>query len=251
MMSTVDRQQVLVWWANAEFVHRDLELSGDSYGLLAPDAGQGLSEPSRLARIILRLALHSSGAADLAREPIGRSNAGRPYFDRPGCPDFNISHSAGHVAVAIAFNGPVGIDIEQIRPLKMSAERQQRIADQAVQHGLILETENSNVRDAADFLSMWTRLEAVAKARGDGIGAVLSELKTPPERGQGQLFATVGAEPVLVEPLSLADDFQAALVRSKQTHRPAIQHLDADSLRAMRAPKNRDRETVSPSARSR
>jgi hypothetical protein len=48
--------------------------------------------------------------------PIARSPRGKPYF--PDCPDrwFSISHSGGLALCALSDDGPVGVDIELVRP---------------------------------------------------------------------------------------------------------------------------------------
>ena len=47
---------------------------------------------------------------------IARSRRGKPYF--PECPGhwFSLSHSGGYALCALSADGPVGVDIELVRP---------------------------------------------------------------------------------------------------------------------------------------
>ena len=96
------------------------------------------------------------------------SRHGKPFI--AGGPDFNISHSGDIVVLALSENGPVGIDIEEIRPVN-------------VEDYLRQVPEIAHVRQMVDvyhasnyFFDCWTRKEAVLKACGEGLLAPLEDV---------------------------------------------------------------------------
>lgn len=88
----------------------------------------------------------------------------RPCFEKSQLPDFNISHSGDYIAVALASNGRVGIDIEQNRPRK----HYQKIAKQ-----FFSDVENDWLNQQIDSLSafwqLWTLREAALKLYAKGV----------------------------------------------------------------------------------
>lgn len=207
--------KVEIWWVNAREAAVSLEQFSRETGLLSVQDSEGRSDESRWARLILRFALSRYGDQDLIKCPIEVAQQGRPYLVGRDGPTFSISHSTDHIAVAIATSGPIGIDIEHNRQIKMSTNRQMQIAEQARTHGLAAVSDTGSNITSDSFLSLWTKLEAFAKARGDGIGAVLTELKTLPGNKPGDLFSKVGTTDIQVRPLLLASEFTGALVTAK------------------------------------
>ena len=91
----------------------------------------------------------------------------RPCFD---CrPDFNIAHSGNIVICAIADEGQIGVDIEQIKQL-----------DFADFTDFFTGKEWHYINDHADkfegFYNFWTRKEAVLKAIGSGFHTPLNSV---------------------------------------------------------------------------
>jgi 4'-phosphopantetheinyl transferase len=98
------------------------------------------------------------------RELLGRFTAdvdiveeGKPAL-RNRAVEFNVSHSGHVIAYAFAADTPVGIDIEEIRPLGDDRDR-------------ILPESTSD----DDFFTRWTAKEAVLKAAGVGLGGTVDE----------------------------------------------------------------------------
>ena len=84
---------------------------------------------------------------------------GKPYL--PGGPEFNISHSRGHVAVAFS-DRPVGLDIELVRPyLEKLPERIFSPEELAWFRGRSC--------TKADFFTLWTLKESYYKFLGTGL----------------------------------------------------------------------------------
>lgn len=70
---------------------------------------------------------------------------GKPFVR--GGPHFNVSHSGGMALIAICEKSEVGVDIELVR-----------------------DTPLANGGDLREFFERWTRMEALVKAIGEGLG---------------------------------------------------------------------------------
>ena len=81
--------------------------------------------------------------------------------------DFNVSHSGEAALFALAWNRPVGVDVEKILPLPEADEIAQRYFSPA---------ENAQLREISPgqkmelFFFFWTRREAILKCGGQGFG---------------------------------------------------------------------------------
>ncbi|MCR8961198.1 4'-phosphopantetheinyl transferase superfamily protein [Variovorax sp. CCNWLW225] len=126
------------------------------------------------------VAAHAALRYALAEQTGARADALRfthSAFGKPsllGWPrvHFSLSHSQGLGLIAIGERGPLGVDVEQLRPvpdaLALAATHFTRLENEA------LRALPANERDQA-FLTCWTRKEACLKAIGLG-------LIVPPER---------------------------------------------------------------------
>lgn len=85
--------------------------------------------------------------------------------------EFNISHSKGAVVLVID-EVPVGIDIEQIRPV-----------DEKLKDYISNEEENRYIKDEQTFYEVWTNKESLLKAIGTGIRGKLKEIPGLPING--------------------------------------------------------------------
>ncbi len=86
---------------------------------------------------------------------------------------FSLSDSGGLAALGVGIGGPLGIDIERLRPVSLAggreshhlppreAERFERVADP---------------ERTPEFLKAWTRREAIAKAEGVGLQLLSGEV---------------------------------------------------------------------------
>lgn len=125
------------------------------------------------ARGMLRLLLGDVLAVDpsalvLARGPAGKPILAQPH-DEPSL-QFNVSHSGGLVSVAMSWNGRVGVDIEEIRPLADLALLEQSVLSAGELERL---PSPSCSRRLEAFYTGWVRKEAWLKATGDGLGSDL------------------------------------------------------------------------------
>lgn len=95
------------------------------------------------------------------------SENGKPFL--PGHPDlhFNLSHCRRAVVCALSRH-PVGIDVEEIRPLRESVVRY--TMNESEIHRI-----HSSDHPDLEFVKLWTKKEAVLKLRGTGITADIKE----------------------------------------------------------------------------
>lgn len=127
-----------------------------------PEAARRWAATRLALRVIFILENIASARAAILQAP-----AGRPYV--AGAPPFSLSHTGGEAAIAVAGTGSIGIDIEHERPARLPEPR----------HSLFIAAGAAmrpNEIGTPSFLTSWTRLEACAKATGDGVGAVLARL---------------------------------------------------------------------------
>ena len=156
----------------------DLDAGSDAAG---DDADRAILSAAERARADRFLVAHGSrrftaGRAALRRVLAGvvgvspaeltlcEGDKGKPFL--PGGPEFNLSHS-GSLALFAMAAFPVGVDVEQCRPVERgvadlvftAAERSEWAASGWV---------------AAVFYRGWTRKEAVLRARGDRLAQMKS-----------------------------------------------------------------------------
>jgi 4'-phosphopantetheinyl transferase len=142
----------------------------------------------RTTRIALRLLLESVAGADMRRVPFAAGAAGKPRLARHrGALDFSLSHCGGDILIAIAGAGPVGIDLERLRAVSMEAERRRALIAAAA--ALVPASIPDEDPTDAHLLQAWVRLEALAKARGCGIGLLFRDFGLSGGRRQGAAAA--------------------------------------------------------------
>ena len=167
----------------AEIERRCPRLSHDEEGRAAAITEPRDAEAWRTARIALRFLLESIVGADMRRIPFAAGPDGKPRLAMGhGALDFSLSHSAGHVLIGIANPGPVGVDLEQLRTVSLTVERREALMAAAA---ALVPPQSRDVGSGdAPFLQAWVRLEALAKARGSGIGLLLRHLGLAGNRRQ-------------------------------------------------------------------
>jgi 4'-phosphopantetheinyl transferase len=194
-----------VWYVDVARVAPDLAEIERRCPRLSPDEearAAAMVEPRdavvwRTSRIALRFLLENIVGADMRRIPFAAGPGGKPRLAKShGTLDFSLSHSAGHVLIGIADAGPVGVDLEQLRSVSLAGDRREALMAAAA---AIVPDHNRGVGfGAGHFLQAWVRLEAVAKARGSGMGSLLRHLGlTGNRRPQGAATAAQGAAALL------------------------------------------------------
>lgn len=226
----------LIWLEGSAQFERLARFGGDQ-GLLMPEE-MALPLPRRATRSLLRLIL--------AEQPV-RTGTGEPLRRRPvafrsrphGKPElaastplaFSFSYAGEAAIIALTWTGPIGVDLEAPRKITLSPQRRMALCTNARDAGLIATAEASvALQDDVAFLKVWTRLEALAKARGDGIGAVLEELGVRPAPKGGARSGTKpstgivrGLELRLVE---VPAPWQAAVATPPDTPQPCLIRAD-------------------------
>lgn len=118
---------------------------------------------------------------------------GKPLCDE--LPGFSISHSGELVACALSDEGPVGLDVERLRPIEPARfARVFSAAEQAWIDG-----------DSGRFFELWTRKEAAVKLSGEHGIAQLRDTRLEGDR------AFLHGRELLLRPLDLHPHYRAAL----------------------------------------
>jgi 4'-phosphopantetheinyl transferase len=120
----------------------------------------------------LRVVLERVGGDEVRGQRFVRGPSGKPHLGAGG-PAFSLSHTAGLALIGVTHAGTIGVDLERARPIEMSRRRREEIL--AVAAGLASEPAGDPMNDEA-LLGAWCRLEAFAKARGEGLAHLLGEL---------------------------------------------------------------------------
>ena len=159
-----------VWFGSVEFRHGVVEA-------LAACLSAGERERSRhfvferdrrqysVCRAILRKILGVCLNADPAQLRIGYNRYGKPELEGSHL-SFNVSHTDGMAAVAVAWCRKVGIDIEKMhrhRPVLRLSERY--FCPREIEKMRMLERK----KQCGAFYVCWTRKEAYLKALGRGM----------------------------------------------------------------------------------
>jgi 4'-phosphopantetheinyl transferase len=195
----------------------------------------------------LRIVIERVAGAQVRQQAFMRSADGRPHLGE-AAPSFSLSHSGAMALLGVA-RSPIGVDLEAHRRLKMSSRRRPELL--AIGAGLAQSLAWDGTGEAP-VLQAWCRLEAYAKATGEGLARVLAELGLRQASGR-QLVAwkieaaargLAGARGVAVRDLQLPPGFYGAVarcggrslarVRHFPTDRAAFARLFADHPRASR-----------------
>lgn len=145
----------------------------------------------RASHIALRIVLSRFAGGLFDGASFSVTAAGRPYLEGARAPSFSLAHSGALAVIAVGGKGPIGVDLETARPVRMSGERQRRIVVAAAALGPLRRLPDCD--DAERFLTAWVRLEAFAKACDFGIGRVLTAAGAVGGEGGGR-FAELAGE---------------------------------------------------------
>jgi phosphopantetheinyl transferase len=144
--------------------------------------------------------------------------------------DFILSHSGDVALIAIGERTLTGVDAEVRRPVRIGAERRRliEVAGAAALPGVPLPAGDADMH----FLAAWTRLEAIGKMRGTGIGALLVTLDITAQSSGAETVAERARRLVADEarPIAIAaiDVARFDAVASLATSPPAGAHLLCD-----------------------
>ena len=196
----LQRGEVHVWWTRLEAVSRPCLHA--YWELLRPDErlhrARFRFEKDRdlftAARVLLRTTLSRYAAAEPGSWRFVAGAYGKPRLDAAFASDlrFNVSHTRGLVACAVARELEVGIDVEDLerRQEEMPIARH-TFAPSEVE---VLERADP-ARRRETFFSFWTLKEAYVKARGAGLTIPLREFAFTLDPLAVELPASWGEDP--------------------------------------------------------
>jgi 4'-phosphopantetheinyl transferase len=129
-------------------------------------------------RAALRSILGEALGVPAKRVPLATDPGGKPYVIGARGLSFSVSHSGAVGAIAVATEGPVGVDIEVAR----SPRNVVRLARRWFSSAEIgaLERLPPDLR-ARSFLRCWTAKEAVAKAVGEPLSELIHQVIVDPD----------------------------------------------------------------------
>jgi 4'-phosphopantetheinyl transferase len=155
--------------------------------------------------------------ADYLLEPaekirFAKTEYGKPYLvDYPDI-NFNISHSGAFLLVAISEVGAIGVDVEQVQPIKTPLAKlvAHCFAEEEMAYWQMLPEKTQLV----EFYRFWTRKEAFVKAVGRGIGLGLAQCVMIAEPPYLQRIPPLYGQPSdwRLFDLPLPDNLQGAVV---------------------------------------
>jgi 4'-phosphopantetheinyl transferase len=233
-----------VWWAAPV----DPERAPALVGLLDAHERDRLARLRRPADRARYLAAHALARLVLAG---GGAAAARLRFDRscrcgvahgkpalPGGPGFSLTHSGELAGVAVRPDGPVGLDVEQVRALAGLPALAAHVHSPA-------ELARGAAPDPAAFFRTWTRKEALLKATGVGLAAPMTAITLAAGGGveawnrdgghaaadpdDGRAGPGRPPEPMWVHDLTPAPDHPAA-VAGPGTETPEVVEADGDAV---------------------
>ena len=116
-------------------------------------------QASLLGKLLLKEGLRQLNYAPALLRSIEYTEYKRPYIEAG--PHFSISHSGEYVICALSSDVVIGIDIEKIRPVRLSDFKSVLCSEE---QQAIFQSKNR----ARLFCTIWTKKEAAIKAEGKG-----------------------------------------------------------------------------------
>ena len=182
------------------------------------------------AHVALRLVLERwLGAKPVRGVAFNTAKNGKPFLAGSGL-DFSLSYSENMVLIGVRAGGAIGVDLECERRLRLSEARRAAIIAVADRFN-----EQKPLRRRGDdgtlFLQAWTRIEAVAKATGLGIGSVLGHFgligpgKHRRANQPGTAMEFIDNYDLVVNDLDVEGDLFAAIAQIRGTVVPKIREM--------------------------
>ena len=175
-------QPLALWLVDLDTGSRLLPEMARRYGLV-PELPRHASGESpvvasrEVARAALRIVLAGYVGLDAAAAAFVIAPGGKPTLGhRSGqlAVDFSLAHCDTAAMIAISHEGPVGVDLEAPRSVRIAEHRRAMLLEAAA--SLAPRDPLPDGPGEARFLQAWVRLEALAKLTGEGLGALLGRL---------------------------------------------------------------------------
>lgn len=136
------------------------------------------------ADMLIRRVLSEITGIDSKAVCISTTDTGKPYLENGDC-YFSVSHSGNTVAAAFSTEYSVGIDIEQLRPVKAAVakhiftrEDMFFVFGNEISVGVTI----SDPEVIERFFRVWTYKEAVVKMTGEGIDDNIKNFSYSPDK---------------------------------------------------------------------
>lgn len=132
---------------------------------------------------------------------------------------FSLSHSERLCMIGLSPTRRVGVDIEEVRDMPDVQALARRCLHPAEQDWL---SSRTRARQSLEFLQLWVRKEAVAKAAGSGLAMRLDDWPALPPPGKPMRFVVVDSlgRRWQVQDLRLGDRYVAAIAVSTRRMLP-------------------------------
>jgi phosphopantetheinyl transferase len=129
------------------------------------------------AYVALRVALERMAGRPLRGAAFVRSPAGKPSLAGVAA-EFSLSHSGRFALIGVTRLAAIGVDLERARSVRMSPRHQQLLAaaGRALADMPLPAQSSGDAVGQETFLQAWSRLEAFAKARGQGLARLLADV---------------------------------------------------------------------------
>lgn len=201
-------------------------LSPSCNARFAAMADEAARRARRRAHIALRILLERRLGPAVRGVPFVASASGKPSLATgDGSIDgvsFSLSHTKGLALIAVGGTGPLGVDLERTRPVRMPDARRAPIEQEAV--ALAAGAPLADRTRDARFLSAWVRIEAVAKARGTGVGPILERLR-PDRPAPPPAPPADEGPPVVAHDVPAGEGLFAAVALAAGVPPPALRRL--------------------------
>ncbi|MFE6101758.1 4'-phosphopantetheinyl transferase family protein [Streptomyces laurentii] len=210
-----------VWTARAVSVVEGLSalLDARERRVYASLTGAPVRAQYLTAHALLRTVLGGALDRDPASLVFAAGPHGKPYLPHSAL-EFSLSHSGDMVAVALAPDAPVGVDVQQVP--EPSAELPLPVLSAGER--AVYERVPASERAAA-FTSYWVRKEAVLKATGEGLRVDPSRLTVSAPGRPARLLGWRGRDeggprlPVRLHDVETGEGYRAAVALLGGPHR--------------------------------
>lgn len=247
-----------LWLVDLERVAPALEALERARPRLSPDdraRARRIVDPGERRRRLaayaaLRIALERVAGRPVRGADFVRSLDGKPSLVA-GQAAFSLSHSPAFALIGVTGCGEIGVDLEQARSVRVSARHQELIV--AAANGLADRPLAAEGGDEA-FLRAWSRLEALAKARGGGLARLLAEVGVrgahdqtmTPARVEAAARRAVGGAGLKVRDLGLPRGLYGAVALAQAASVPRVRAFPVEGAAIERLLGSRARKSRGP-----
>ncbi|MFJ5671441.1 4'-phosphopantetheinyl transferase family protein [Bacillus safensis] len=178
-----------------------------------------------LGEVLVRQTIHDMYDLPIDQIVFETEGNGKPFVCHLPSFHFNLSHSGDWVVCAVD-DAPVGIDIEEIKPIDLAIAKRFFSADE-YQDLLSKPAE----RQEAYFFHLWSMKEAFIKLTGKGLSYGLSSFTARlSEDGQAALTLPDHETPCFVQTYSIDPAYQMAVCTRKPAAAESVERLTCSDV---------------------